>query len=66
MKLILSKKTISKTDLIRTSSKVIKIKLNEVSSLIKELDKRKVIKSDHLVDLLQYHSLLEELRKANG
>lgn len=49
-----------------TTSEVIKIKLNEVSSLIKELDKRTVIKSDHLVDLLQYHSLLEELTKANG
>jgi hypothetical protein len=49
-----------------TRSEVIKIKLNEVSSLIKELDKKTVIKSDHLVDLLQYHSLLEELKKANG
>ena len=28
------------------------------------LDKRTIIKSDHLVDLLQYHSLLEELTKA--
>jgi hypothetical protein len=50
----------------KTTSEVIKIKLNEVSSLIKELDKRTVIKSDHLVDLLQYHSLLEELTQANG
>jgi len=49
-----------------TKSEVIKIKLNEVSSLIKELDKKTIIKSDHLVDLLQYHSLLEELKKANG
>lgn len=49
-----------------TKSEVIRIKLNEVSSLIKELDKKTVIKSDHLVDLLQYHSLLEELKKANG
>ena len=54
------------TQLKNTTSEVIKIKLNEVSSLIKELDKRTVIKSDHLVDLLQYHSLLEELTKANG
>ena len=54
------------TQLKKTTSEVIKIKLNEVSSLIKELDKRTVIKSDHLVDLLQYHSLLEELTKANG
>ena len=59
------KEEISK-QLKNTSSEVIKIKLNEVSSLIKELDKRTVIKSDHLVDLLQYHSLLEELTKANG
>ena len=50
----------------KTKSEVIKIKLNEVSSLIKELDKRTTIKSDHLVDLLQYHSLIEELTKSNG
>ena len=45
---------------------VIKIKLNEVSSLITELDNKTLIKNDHLVDLMQYHSLLEELKKANG
>jgi hypothetical protein len=50
----------------KTKSEVIKIKLNEVSSLIKELDKKTIIKSDHLVDLLQYHSLIEELKKSNG
>ena len=49
-----------------TDSQVIKIKLTEVSSLINELDKRTTIKNDHLVDLMQYHSLLEELKKANG
>ena len=48
------------------SSEVIKIKLNEVNSLIKELNKRTVINNKHLVDLLQYHSLLEELKKSNG
>tara|TARA_R110000744_G_scaffold154226_2_gene268911 strand:+ start:343 stop:1200 length:858 start_codon:yes stop_codon:yes gene_type:complete len=46
--------------------KTIKIKLTEVKSLIKEADKRVNIKSNHLVDLLQYHSLLEELSKSNG
>ena len=46
-----------------TKSKVIKIKLNEVSSLIKELGKRTTINNSHLVDLLQYHSLIEELKK---
>lgn len=50
----------------KTKSEVIKIKLNEVSSLIKILDKKTTIKSDHLVNLLQYHSLIEELTKSNG
>lgn len=53
-------------EIARTKSEVIKIKLNEVSTLIKELNKKTTIKSDHLVDLLQYHSLVEELTKANG
>ena len=55
-----------KSSISKVKSKVIKIKLNEVTSLIKELDKRTIIKSDHLVDLLQYHSLLEELNTAHG
>ena len=55
-----------KSSISKVKSEVVKIKLNEVSSLIKELDKRTIIKSDHLVDLLQYHSLLEELTTANG
>tara|TARA_B110000977_G_C11053427_1_gene483168 strand:- start:1053 stop:1910 length:858 start_codon:yes stop_codon:yes gene_type:complete len=59
------KETITK-EIARTKSEVIKIKLNEVSTLIKELNKKTTIKSDHLVDLLQYHSLVEELTKANG
>tara|TARA_R100000541_G_scaffold38512_1_gene46314 strand:+ start:672 stop:1529 length:858 start_codon:yes stop_codon:yes gene_type:complete len=55
-----------KSSISKVKSKVIKIKLNEVTSLIKELDKRTIIKSDHLVDLLQYHSLLEELNTTHG
>jgi len=55
-----------KSSISKVKSKVIKIKLNEVSSLIKELDKKTTIKSDHLVDLLQYHSLLEELNITHG
>lgn len=50
----------------RTTNEAVKIKLQEVSKLIVELDKRCTVKSDHLVDLLQYHSLLEELTLANG
>ena len=55
-----------KSSISKVKSEVVKIKLNEVSSLIKELDKKTNIKSDHLVDLLQYHSLLEELNTAHG
>jgi hypothetical protein len=50
----------------KTPSLTIKIKLQEVSKLIQELDKRHNIKNNHLVDLLQYHSLLEELTISNG
>ena len=50
----------------KTNDKAIKIKLQEISKFIVELDKRSTIKNDHLVDLLQYHSLLEELTIANG
>lgn len=48
-----------------SEDEAIKIKLQEVSKLIKELGKTDKIKSDHLVDLLQYHSLLEELSQAH-
>jgi len=41
-------------------------KLLEIDRLIVEINKRTSVKSKHLVDLLQYHSLLEELTKANG
>lgn len=40
----------------------VKIKLVEISKIINELDKKTSINNDHLVDLLQYHGLLEELK----
>tara|TARA_R110001592_G_scaffold212711_3_gene465196 strand:- start:452 stop:1321 length:870 start_codon:yes stop_codon:yes gene_type:complete len=43
-----------------------KIKLIEVNKLIIELDKKKKIKSENLVDLLQYCNLLEELKTSHG
>ena len=54
--------SISKT----ITDKVVQIKLNEVLPLIVELDKNYSIKSDNLVDLLQYCELVEELKAANG
>jgi hypothetical protein len=40
---------------------VTKIKLTEVMSLLKELDKTSNITNEHLTNLLQYYELLEEL-----
>ena len=47
----------------RCKDKVVKIKLNEVSNLIVELDKSSKIKNDDLVNLLQYYELTEELKR---
>jgi len=55
-----------KSQISKTKDQTIKIKLQEVIKYITELDKKSSIKSDNLVDLLQYHSLLEELAIANG
>lgn len=40
-----------------------KIKLQEVSKMVVEIDKRHNIKNSHLVDLLQYQNLIEEITK---
>jgi hypothetical protein len=45
-----------------TSNKVTKIKLTEVISLITEIDKSSKISNDDIVNLLQYYSLVEELK----
>tara|TARA_R110001606_G_scaffold391686_1_gene559999 strand:+ start:1209 stop:2072 length:864 start_codon:yes stop_codon:yes gene_type:complete len=54
-----------KNQIVKTNDKVVKIKLKEVSKLIQELGKTDKMKTDNLVDLLQYHTLLEELSNAN-
>ena len=50
----------------KVTDKATKIKLEEIDKLIVEINKRTNVKSSHLVDLLQYHSLLEELNTAHG
>lgn len=45
------------------SDKVTKIKLNEIVNYLVELDKTSKVTNDHLVNLLQYYELLEELKK---
>lgn len=43
-----------------------KIKINEVVKYIGEIDKNTPIKNDNMVNLLQYHELLEELVRIHG
>ena len=49
-----------------TPDQVTKIKLQEVSSLLTELDKTSTVKSDDIINLMQYVSLIEETKKVNG
>ena len=50
----------------KVENKPIKIKLQEVLKYIRVLDKNEKATEKHLVDLLQYHNLIDELKKANG
>ena len=59
-------KSILEIEIPKIKDETTKIKLLEVSKLIKELGKNDKIKNDHLIDLLQYHNLLEELKSING
>lgn len=49
-----------------TSDEIVKIKINEVNSLIQYPDKNHKINDNDLIDLLQYYELIHELEKANG
>ena len=50
----------------KVADKAIQIKVNEVSNILEEVDKTTKINDDHLVNLLQYYSLVEELERTNG
>ncbi len=63
---IVNIKTSLKEHTTKVTDEATKIKLQEIDRLIVEINKRTSVKSKHLVDLLQYHSLLEELTVANG
>ena len=43
-----------------------KIKVEEIAKHLVELDKTAKVNDDHLVDLMQYYELVQEIRKANG
>jgi hypothetical protein len=42
---------------------VVKIKLSEVTNLLKEISNAKSIKDNHVLNLLRYHELIKELKK---
>tara|TARA_R110001606_G_scaffold26965_1_gene86908 strand:- start:103 stop:960 length:858 start_codon:yes stop_codon:yes gene_type:complete len=58
---ILNIKSLLKIETNKLKDQTTKIKLQEIDKLIVEINKRTIVKNNHLVDLLQYHSLLEEL-----
>jgi len=65
-----SKINLFKKDLVNLNSKtrdeVTKIKINEVTNLLAELNKNDKVNNDNIVNLLQYCDLIEELKKVNG
>jgi hypothetical protein len=65
-----SKINLFKKDLVKLNSKtrdeVTKIKINEVTNLLTELNKNDKVNNDNIVNLLQYCDLIEELKKVNG
>lgn len=59
-------KNIISSEVKKVSDETIKIKLQEISKTLKELDKKNTINNNHLVDLLLFHSLIEELTKTHA
>ena len=43
-----------------------KIKINEITKFLVELNKTDKVDNDNLVDLLQYYELVNEIKIANG
>ena len=56
-------KTTLNSEIKNVKDKATKIKLEEIKKFIVEIDKRKNINNENLVDLLQYYSLLDELKQ---
>lgn len=50
----------------KITDKTVQIKINEVSTLIEELDKTAKVTSENIVNILQYLELVEELKIAHG
>lgn len=48
---------------VKIDDTVVKIKLTEVTNLLKEVKSAKSIKDNHILSLLRYHELIKELKK---
>ena len=48
----------------KVTDKAIQIKINEVINILPSLTKNEKVNDDHLINLLQYYSLVEELESA--
>ena len=59
-------KSILHEELNKVKDKVTKIKIEEVTKYLVELDKTSKINNSNLVDLLQYYELVKEVKTANG
>lgn len=59
-----------KTELVtlnkKTNNQITKIKIDEIITLLTELGKNDKVNNDHMVNLLQYCDLTEELKQING
>lgn len=49
----------------KVTDKIVKIKLTEVSNLLKDISEVKVIKENHILNLLRYNELIKELKKVS-
>jgi hypothetical protein len=47
----------------KVDDKVVKIKLSEVTNLLNEITAAKVVKDNHVLNMLRYHELIKELKK---
>tara|TARA_R110000796_G_scaffold61104_4_gene141521 strand:+ start:862 stop:1722 length:861 start_codon:yes stop_codon:yes gene_type:complete len=63
---IIELKGILKEEVKFIKDKATQIKIQEISKYLVELNKTSKVNNDHLIDLLQYHELVKEIKSSNG
>jgi hypothetical protein len=59
-------KTKLESEIKNIKNPAIKVKIEEITKHLTELDKTSKVNDNHLVDLMQYYELLQEIQKANN